>query len=74
MEYEKLNLQEKAKYHFNKFKSSFDKWDCSTEKSKESCNHNRLELTKQKYLPNKENVANIYNKLCIDYSDRIHCI
>ena len=74
MEYEKLNLQAKTTYLFNKFKSSFDKWDCSIEESKESCRHNRLEFTKRKYLPNDERVADIYNKLCIDYSNRIDCL
>ena len=73
MEYEELNLQEKAKYLFNKFKIEFDKWDCSTEESKENCRHNRLKLTIPKYLPNNEKVADIYNKLCNDYSDRIDC-
>ncbi|MEW4925744.1 hypothetical protein [Algibacter sp. 2305UL17-15] len=74
MEYEKLNLQEKAKYLFNKFKVEFDKVDCSIEEPKESCKKNRLELTKRRYLPNNERVADIYNKLCVDYSEKIDCL
>ena len=73
MEYEKLNLQGKAKYLFNKFKEEFDKVDCSREEPKDNCKHNRLKLTMIKYSPNNERVADIYHKLCVDYSERIEC-
>lgn len=72
MEYDELTLQEKAKYLFTKFKIEFDKWDCATEQSKVSCKYNRLQLTILKFLPNNERVADLYNKLCRDYADRIH--
>lgn len=71
MEYQKLNLQEKAKYLFKKFKVEFDKWDCSSDTSKETCIYNRLTLLKLKFLPQNERVAAIYSRLCDEYSNSI---
>jgi hypothetical protein len=74
MEYKKLNLQGKAKYHFNKFKEEFNKIDCSRQEPKDSCKYNRLILTMIKYSPDNDRVTGIYNKLCLDYSQRIECL
>tara|TARA_R110000868_G_scaffold363678_1_gene626013 strand:+ start:15692 stop:15916 length:225 start_codon:yes stop_codon:yes gene_type:complete len=69
MKYENLNLKDKAKYFFDKFKLDFDNWKCSSEETKSICESNRMTLLKLKYLPENESVADIYSKLCNDYAE-----
>lgn len=70
MQYENLNLKDKAKYFFDKYKLDFDNWKCSSDETQSNCESNRMTLLKLKYLPENERVADIYSKLCNDYAER----
>lgn len=66
--YNRMTVNEKANYYFQKFRADFNNWDC--QENDANCIENRLTLLKLKYLPKEEIeiVKDLYSLLCDSHS------